>query len=221
MNTQQAISVVVADDHVFFRDGLVATLQKNPAYSVVGQAGTGEALIEQVTNHRPNLVITDIGMPNTNGIQATQQIKALYPETKVIALSMHNEEQVIIHMLQAGAMGYLEKNISRHELDAAIDSVVNHDQVYFPESTSMTMFRLLKRASMKPFPRPEILFSPREMEVIDLVCKDYSSKEIADQLHLSNRTIESHRNNIMEKMNVKSVAGLVAFAYTNGLVGHE
>lgn len=221
MSTDQPISIVVADDHLFFLDGLVATLLKNPSYSVVGEAGTGEALIEQVTNHRPNLVITDITMPGMNGIRATQKLKESFPETKVIALSMHNEEQVIIQMLQAGAKGYLEKNISRQELDAAIDSVVNHGQVYFPESTSMTMFRLLKRASMKPFPRPEILFSPREMEVIELVCRDYSSKEIADQLYLSNRTIESHRNNIMEKMNVKSVAGLVAFAYTNGLISHD
>lgn len=217
MNHPTPISIVVADDHVFFREGLVATLKKNPAYLVLGEAGTGEQLLELAYTHQPDLVITDIGMPGMNGIQATQKIKENCPQTRVIALSMHTEEPVIINMLQAGAMGYLEKNISGEELNKAIESVVQHNQVYFPESTSMAMFRLLGRSSFKPYPRPKILFSEREMEVIDLVCKDFSSKEIADQLHLSNRTIESHRINVMEKMNVKSVAGLVAFAYSNGL----
>jgi DNA-binding NarL/FixJ family response regulator len=193
-------------------------LKSKKRFEVVGIAGNGRELIELVTEHKPTLAIVDIGMPIMNGIEATKMIAGMDHKTAVIALSMHTEEAVIFKMLEAGAKGYLEKNISKEELFIAIESVVDNDQFYFPESSTTSMFRLMKKLSFSPYPKPSVLFSERELEVVSLVCQDFSSKEIASSLSLSNRTIESHRVNIMQKMNVKSVAGMVAFAYTNGLV---
>ncbi len=218
MKQNTKISIIVADDHVFFRDGLVAMLNKYERFFVLCEVDNGSELMERVKKMRPDLVITDITMPGMDGIEVTREIVRSGLNTRVIALSMHAEEPIIIRMLQAGAMGYLDKTISREELISAIESVVDHDRVYFPESTSLAMFRLMKKAEMMPFKKNNLIFSERELEVIRLVCEDYSSKEIASKLHLSHRTIESHRVNVMEKMNVKSVAGLVAYAYTNGLV---
>lgn len=220
MKNTNKISIIVADDHVFFRDGLVATLGQNERFFVLDEVGNGDELLERVKKLKPHLIITDITMPGMNGIEVAKEIKESGLPTRVIALSMHTEEPVIIRMLQAGAMGYLDKTTSKEELFAAIESVVDHDRVYFPESTSLLMFRLMKKAEMMPYKKNQLIFSDRELEVIRLVCEDYSSKEIASKLHLSHRTIESHRVNVMEKMNVKSVAGLVAYAYTNGLVNN-
>ena len=218
MPNSPIIRIVVADDHLFFREGLINVLKSKKRFEVVGIAGNGKELIELVTEHKPNLAIVDITMPIMNGIEATKMIAGMDHKTAVIALSMHTEEAVIFKMLEAGAKGYLEKNISKEELFIAIESVVDNDQFYFPESSTTSMFRLMKKLSFSPYPKPSVLFSERELEVVYLVCQDFSSKEIASSLSLSNRTIESHRVNIMQKMNVKSVAGMVAFAYTKGLV---
>lgn len=220
MNEKIKISIIVADDHTFFRDGLVATLNQHERFFVLCGVGNGNDLLDQVKKLQPDLVITDITMPGMNGIEVTREIVQSGLHTRVITLSIHTEETIIIKMLQAGAMGYLDKTISKEELINAIESVVDHGQVYFPESTSLSMFRLMKKAEMMPYKKNALIFSERELEVIRLVCEDFSSKEIASKLHLSNRTIETHRVNVMEKMNVKSVAGLVAYAYTNGLVSN-
>lgn len=218
MVNSNTISVVIADDHLFFREGLVNVIMSNKRLEILGIAGNGKELIELVEEKKPALAIVDIGMPVINGIEAAKAIAAMQHKTAVIALTMHTEETVVYRMLEAGAKGYLEKNISEEELFIAIESVIDHDQFYFPESSTISMFRLMKKFSFKPYPKPAITFSERELEVISLVCQDFSSKEIASSLSLSNRTIESHRVNIMQKMNVKSVAGMVAYAYTQGLV---
>ncbi len=218
---REKITIVVADDHTFFRDGLVAALELESRYQVVGEAKNGEELIEKVKRLKPDLAIIDIGMPIVNGIEATEAIKNLGLVTEVIALSMHVEEFIIIKILQAGAMGYLEKNISRQEIYKAIESVVIDRRMYFPESTSRRMFQLLEKTSLNPFHNPELKFSEIEREVIQLVCEDFTNREIGEQLDISKRTIEGHRERIMKKMNVKSVAGLVAYAYTNNLVKRD
>jgi DNA-binding NarL/FixJ family response regulator len=218
MPNRKVISIVIADDHLFFREGLINVIKSNKRLQIVGVAGTGKELIDLVAEQKPMLAIVDIGMPMMNGIEATKVITGMEHKTSVIALTMHTEEAVIYKMLEAGAKGYLEKNISKEELFLAIESIVDHDQFYFPESSTTSMFRLMKRLAFNPYPKPTILFSDRELEVLQLVCQDFSSKEIANSLSLSNRTIETHRVNIMQKMNVKSVAGMVAYAYTQGLV---
>jgi two-component system response regulator NreC len=212
------ITIVIADDHSFFREGLVKVLNMTGMVQILAEASNGQELVELAERLDPDLLIVDIGMPVLNGIDAVGQIKKMGLRTRVIALSMHSEDAIIIKMLEAGAMGYLDKNTSKEELFEAIDSVVVHNRVYFPASTNKHMLDLLTTSTYKPFPEEALTFTDREIEVIKLVCLEFSNKEIANQLQLSQRTIETHRVRIMERMNVKSVAGLVAYAYSNGLI---
>ena len=215
------ISIVIADDHSFFREGLAKVLNMTGMVQIIGEASNGQELVELAERLDPDLLIVDIGMPILNGIDAVKQIRELGIRARVIALSMHSEDAIMIRMLEAGAMGYLDKNTTKEELFAAIDSVVVHNRVYFPASTNLHMLDLLSTSTYKPYPENSLTFTDRELEVIQLVCREFSNKEIADQLHLSQRTIESHRVRIMERMNVKSVAGLVAYAYSKGLVSKD
>lgn len=215
------ISIVIADDHSFFREGLAKVLNMTGMVQIIGEASNGQELVELAERLDPDLLIVDIGMPILNGIDAVKQIRELGIRARVIALSMHSEDVIMIRMLEAGAMGYLDKNTTKEELFAAIDSVVVHNRVYFPASTNLHMLDLLSTSTYKPYPENSLTFTDRELEVIQLVCREFSNKEIADQLHLSQRTIESHRVRIMERMNVKSVAGLVAYAYSKGLVSKD
>jgi two-component system response regulator NreC len=212
------ISIVIADDHSFFREGLVKVLNMTGMVQILGEASNGQELVELAERLDPDLLIVDIGMPILNGIDAVKKIREHGIRARVIALSMHSEDAIMIKMLEAGAMGYLDKNTSKEELFEAIDSVVVHNRVYFPASTNKHMLDLLTTSTYKPFPDEALTFTDRELEVIKLVCLEFSNKEIANQLQLSQRTIETHRVRIMERMNVKSVAGLVAYAYSNGLI---
>ncbi len=218
MEPIKIITVVIADDHAFFREGLSKVLNANNHYKVVGEAANGLELVELVKNLRPDILIVDISMPELNGIDAVQQIMNLKIPSKVIALSMHTEDSIILQMLNAGAMGFLDKNTSKEEMYEAIQSVLVDNRVYFPESTNMHMMNLLHASSYKPYPENNIEFTDREIDVIQMICKDFSTKEIGAKLELSPRTIDTHRSRIMERMNVKSVAGLVAYAYSHGIV---
>jgi DNA-binding NarL/FixJ family response regulator len=218
---QNQITIVIADDHSFFREGLAKVLSMTGMVQIIGEASNGQELVELAERLDPDLLIVDIGMPILNGIDAVKQIRELGIRARVIALSMHSEDAIMIKMLEAGAMGYLDKNTTKEELFAAIDSVVVHNRVYFPASTNLHMLDLLSTSTYKPYPENSLTFTDRELEVIQLVCREFSNKEIADQLHLSQRTIESHRVRIMERMNVKSVAGLVAYAYSKGLISKD
>lgn len=218
MPDNKIITILIADDHAFFREGLRKVLKANRQFKVLGEATNGKELIDIAVIQEPDIIIVDIAMPVLNGIEAVKRIMALELPCKVIALSMHNEDSIILQMLNAGAMGFLEKNTSKDELYDAIKSVVLDNRVYFPESTNAHMMDLLCSSNYKPYPEPAIVFTERELEVIQMVCKDFTTKEIGAKLELSPRTIDSHRNRIMERMNVKSVAGLVAYAYTHELV---
>ena len=215
------ITIIVADDHPFFREGLIKVLEFEKRFTVLEEAKNGEELISKVKHLKPDLAIVDVTMPIKNGIEATREIKDMGLATEVIALSMHNDEKLILQMLQAGAMGFLEKNISKEELYRAIETVVEDRRIYFPESTSRRMFQLIQQSTLKPFGISSIEFTENEMEIIQWVCKDLSNKEIGEKLNISSRTVEGNRDRIMKKMNVRSVAGLVAYAYSNGLVSDE
>lgn len=216
--SNQEITIIVADDHTFFRDGLVHVLELDKRYKVIDEAKDGEELIQKTRIHNPDLVIVDVEMPKINGIEAIKEIKSWGTLTEAVALSMHDNESIILKMLQAGAMGYLGKNISKEEIYRAIDSIVTKRQMYFPESTSRRMFQILEKSSLSTIKNPALLFSEKEIDVINMVCQDLTNKEIGESMDMSSRTIEGHSDRIMKKMNVRSVAGLVAFAFTNKLV---
>lgn len=223
------VKVLIADDHPIFRDGFKILLNKLEPGSVhlSGEAGDGKELVERVFNLQPHIVITDIQMPVMDGIEATKRIKALSPQTEVIALSMFNEEHLVLDMLEAGASGYLLKNTSKTELEQAIRTVMDGG-VYFAPETSVHLAKTIKQSAEKQNAGKQIVrienrsrkpkLSERELEIIYLLCKGKTNKEIASELYLSPRTIESHREHLYEKTATKSAVALAIYAIKHGIV---
>ncbi|GAB4093293.1 response regulator [Flaviaesturariibacter terrae] len=211
------IRLLIADDHEIFRDGFRVLIRKNPAIELVGEAADGESLLGMAGLLLPDVVITDIRMPGLDGIAVTRALQREHPDLPVIGLSTYDEEQVIVDMLEAGARGYLLKNASKEEIFTAVESVYR-GEVYFCSSTSPRLAELIAKSSYNPFRRrPSTELNERELEIIRLVCQEFSSKEIALQLHNSVRTVESYRDRVLAKIGARNVAGLVVYAIKHGI----
>ena len=209
------IRIVLADDHEIFRDGFRVMLKKQPNVELVGEAGDGEELIKLVKELQPDVVITDIKMPRLDGISATKILTKQFPHIGVISLSMFDEENLIIEMLEAGAKGYLLKNAHKNEIIAAVESVYKN-QIYYCNHTSRKLTKMIAESSFNPHHRiakPE--FSDKEISVIRFICQELSNREIALQLKLSVRTIEGYRERIQEKISARNAAGIVIYAIKN------
>ncbi len=206
----EIIKTIIADDHGIFLDGLRMMLESEPGIAVVAQATNGRELVEMVKNNDVDVVLTDISMPIMDGIEATKRMLALKPSIAIIALSMHDEENIVLELLEAGGKGYLLKNSDKQEVWDAIRTV--HDQQpYYCRSISARMIRKIVRSHHNPFSStPD--FSDREKEIIELICQEFTNKQIADQLNLSMRTVEGYRLKILEKIGVKNSVGLVIYA---------
>ncbi len=187
---REKISIIVADELTFYREGMVAALESENGYKVVGEAKNGEEVIEKTNRLKPDLAIIDIGLPLVNGIEATDAIKKLGIVSEVIALSFNTDDSIIIKMLQAGAMGYLEKNIARHELYKAIESVVIDRRMYFPESTSKRMFQLLQKTSLNPLHNPEMLFSETEKKLFSWFVRIVQMRRLESNWKLVNEQLK-------------------------------
>jgi DNA-binding NarL/FixJ family response regulator len=211
------IKLLIADDHEIFRDGFKLMLSKFTDIQLVGEAADGKELVELTKKLKPNVIITDIKMPVMDGVEATKIIATKYPNIGIIGLSMFDEDDLIIDMLEAGAKGFLLKNAGKLEITEAVRTVFNREP-YYCKSISHKLAGLIARSQFNPYQRTEkVEFSDREKEIIDLICKELSAKEIADKLFISFRTVEWHRLNILEKMHVKNTVGLVVYAIKNGL----
>jgi DNA-binding NarL/FixJ family response regulator len=212
---QTPIDIILADDHEIFRDGFSVMLKKIPEINLVAQASNGQELIELSRTLKPDVIITDIKMPIMDGIQATRLLTKEFPQIGIIALSMYEEEDLIVDMLESGAKGYLIKNAHKDEIVSAIKSV-SKNQPYYCRETTNKLAQMIARSSFNPYKKtvkPE--FTQNEIAVIKLICEQYSNKEIADQLNLSKRTVEGYREKIAEKMEVKNTAGIVVYAIKN------
>lgn len=211
------IKVVLADDHEIFRDGFNVMLKKQEDIELVGEAANGEELIEQVQKLKPDVVITDIKMPLLDGIEATRILTARWPDLGIIALSMSDEENLIMDMLEAGAKGYLIKNAHKNEIFDAIKCVYRNE-VYYCNQTSGKLIKMLANSNHAPY-KKEIkpTFTKKEIEIIQLICTESSNKEIANKLDLSVRTIEACRERIQEKTGAKNMVGIVVYAIRNGI----
>jgi DNA-binding NarL/FixJ family response regulator len=215
------IRLVIADDHEIFRDGLALMLSKQDNLSLVGQAGDGIELIALVEELHPDLVITDIKMPRLDGIETTRLLLQKNPQLKIIALSMFDEDNLIVEMLEAGAKGYLLKNADKKEILEAI-STVFEDNIFYCKHTSAKLASMIVKSRFDPHKKNrDIVFSNREKEIIGLICRQFTAQQMGDHLYLSKRTVEGYRTKIMEKMEAKNTAGVVIFALKNNLIKEE
>jgi DNA-binding NarL/FixJ family response regulator len=212
-----AITIFLADDHHIIREGLRILLDSKPDFTVIGETGDGRSAVKMIGECRPDVAVMDVSMPGLNGIEATRQIAAGSTQTKIIALSMYADRRYVDGMLKAGAAGYLLKNCVTRELLNAIHAVVEGNIYLSPQIAKTVVDSYLGEPSSSlgvPLDR----LTDREREVLQLIAEGRSIKEIATLLHISKKTAESHRRNIMEKTDIHSVAGLTRFAVKEGLV---
>jgi two-component system, NarL family, response regulator NreC len=215
------IRLVIADDHEIFRDGLALMLSKQQDIQLIGQAENGRQLTSLVRELQPDVVMTDVKMPVMDGIEATRSLLAENPDLQIIALSMFDEENLIVDMLEAGAKGYLLKNADKQEILDAIHSVYQ-GKPYYCHHTTSRLASLISKSKFNPYRKKELLvFTDREKEIIRLICQQLTAQEIADKVFLSKRTVEGHRTKILEKMNVKNTAGVVIYALRHRIVSEE
>jgi DNA-binding NarL/FixJ family response regulator len=208
--------ILIADDHRLFRDGLKALLEKQADMQVVGETADGIVTVQAAQEKKPDIVLMDISMPELNGIEATRQIIESRPDTRVIMLSMHSDQRYIAECLKAGAVGYILKDCPTEELLTAIRAVASK-QVYLSRKITESLVRdyinLNKGGSNLVF----AVLSPREREVLQLLAEGKSTKQIAEKLNVSVKTIETHRKQIMDKLDMHSIAELTKYAIREGL----
>jgi len=205
------IKIVIADDHRIFREGLKLMLASVPSIDVIGEAADGAQLIALVASGAPDVIITDVKMPNLTGTEAVKILCAKYPGIRIIALTSFGEDQQIIEMIEAGAMGFLSKNIVHEELVSAINSVYMHNS-YFSQSITERLSKIIAQKTTVRHHNASISFTEVEKQIIGLICKELTSKEIAGQLKIGKRTVESYRIRIMDKIGAKSLAGIITYA---------
>lgn len=214
------VTVVLADDHRIMRQGLRALLEKQPDMQVVGEAEDGRAAVDLVREVRPDLVVMDLTMPELNGIEATRQITARDSDVRVLALSMHSDKRFVTGALGAGACGYLLKDCATEELVEAIHAVVANRTYLSPGIAGMVLEEYMHHLKTNEHPALSVP-SPREREVLQLIAEGKTIKEMARTLNLSAKTVETHRQRIMRRLDIHSVAELTKYAIREGLTSLE
>ena len=216
-----AFRILVADDHEVVRRGLCSLLQTQPEWEVCGEAADGREALAKVQKLRPDVVILDIGMPSLHGLEATRQILKMIPQTKILILTLHDSDQVVREVLNAGARGFLLKSDAARDLVAAVEAL-RRDKTYFTSKVAaMVLEGYLKNGTpgAAPVPaNPRSRLTPREREIVQLLAEGKSTKEVAVALGLSVKTAETHRSNIMRKLELHSVSDLVLYAVRNNIV---
>lgn len=217
---QPDIRIAIADDHKLFREGLKMIIETGEHLNLIGEAENGQQLLDavQAMPEKPQVILLDLKMPVKDGIETLKVLKAEYPEIRVLILTMIDQDDYILHLLDLGANGYLLKNSSSDEVQTAIKTVVEKD-FYFNEHVSKIMLNGLRKKRKTPQAldgSPDI--TEREKEVLDLLCKEQTTSEIAERLFVSVRTVETHRKHLMEKLGAKNTAGIIYRAVKEGLV---
>ena len=216
LRNEMSIKVLIADDHQIIREGLCAMLEKEHDIKVIGEAVNGRMTERMAQELVPDVIIMDVAMPDLNGIEATRQIVAEFPKIKVIALSMHDDRRFVLNMFKAGAKGYMLKDCAFKDLAKAIRMVVANQTYMSNEIADIVLKGYLASATLEKSSAFELL-SPREREVLQLLAEGKTSSQIAQKLHVSVKTIETHRAQLMAKLEVKSIAELTKYAIREGL----
>ena len=211
-----SIKVLLADDHQMMRDGLRAIFEQVPCVEIIGEAADGREAVILSGQLGPDVIVMDISMPGLNGIEATRRITTEYPDIKVIALSMHSDKRYALEMLDAGASGYVLKGAASEELVRALEAVTDGKSYLSPEITGIVMGSYVRR-NLPAGRSPTTSLGPREREVLQLLSEGKTSTQIADSLHISSKTVDTHRRNIMQKLDIHSIAGLTRYAIREGL----
>lgn len=206
-----SLKILLVDDHVMLLEGINTLLEQQPGISIVAKASGAEQATQLLKNNTVDLIITDLHMPGMDGVALFNHVKQNYPAVKTIVLSMHDEVHIVKELLRSGVNGYVLKKDTHTELLKAIDEVKNNS-VYVSSEVNKVLVEDLQNDSEKP------LLTSRELEIVRLIVKEFSNKQIADQLFISERTVETHRKNILRKTRVGSVVGLIKYAYANKLV---
>jgi DNA-binding NarL/FixJ family response regulator len=212
--------VLLADDHRLFRDGLRTLLEQEADLEVVGVAADGQSVLSLVGTCRPNVVLMDVSMPGLNGLEATRHLRADHPDVAVLMLSMHVDHRFVVEALRAGALGYVPKDCEISELSAAIRTVCRRQLYLSPSLAGRIVQDYLALMDNRPDSAFSVL-SAREREVLQMLAEGASSKDIAGTLGVSVKTVETHRKNIMDKLNIHSVAELTKYAIREGLTHLE
>jgi DNA-binding NarL/FixJ family response regulator len=212
-----ALRILVADDHEVARQGIRSLLESHAGWEVCAEAKDGREAVEGATKFRPDVLLLDIGMPNLNGLDAARQILAMSPEARILILTIHDSEQVVREVLAAGAKGFLLKSDAGRDLLAAVEAL-QHWRTFFTPKVAQMMLDGYLRPHEESDPSGQCVLTPREREVIQLVAEGRTTKEIATALSLSVKTAETHRTNLMRKLDLHSVADLTLYAVRNGIV---
>ena len=214
----KSIRVLLADDHVLIRGGLRLLVEAESDLSVAGEAGDGREAIELARTLRPDVSVLDVAMPNLNGIEAARQITTENPSAGVVMLSMHRDESYVLRALKAGARGYILKDSREGELVAAIRAVADGKAYFSPEVSRLLIADYMRQLQHRGIEDSYELLTPREREVFQMLSEGKSNKDIATLLNLSLYTVETHRGNLMQKLNLRSLAELILYAVRKGLI---
>lgn len=212
------IKIAITDDHKLFRRGMNGMVSDFEEIEVLFEAGSGQELLDELKNTTIDLVLLDLEMPEMDGIATTPVLRNQFPEVKIIILTMHDDDQMIAHLMELGAHGYLLKDAEPEEVETAIRTTIENG-FYFNERVSKAMLAgLVQKKKVKPTFSHQTDLSEREVEVLKLICQEFTSQEIADKLFISKRTVEGHRNRLLEKIGAKNTVGLVVFAAHHGML---
>ena len=217
----QKARIVIAEDHTILREGLRSLLSSNPNFEIVGEAGDGREAIRCAEKFKPDLILTDLSMPRMNGMEAIKEIKRESPASKVLVLTVHRAEGYILAAFRAGADGYLLKDSTHSELVMAVKKVLGGQHYISPEISDKVIEGYLEgKKTLKSRTSWETL-TQREREILKLIAEGYKNKQIADDLCISVKTVEKHRANLMEKLDLHNIQALTTFAIERGIVSRE
>jgi len=216
------INILIADDHELIHNGIYSILKPVKKYKFIGKALNGEEAVKMAAELKPDIILMDISMPVMNGIEATKIITARHTDIKIIALTQHEENEYVMEMLRSGGAGYLLKNSTKNEFVEAIDNVMSGKKAFSKKISDQLINNLVgEDGEEEKIDEQEVPLTKREIEIIQLIADDKSNQEIADILHISLRTVETHRRNLMQKLNVKTVVALLKYAAQHNIISFD
>ena len=211
----EKIKIMIVDDHQMFIDGVKSLLRNEKRFDFIAESNSGETALEILENITPHILISDISMPGMSGNELIKKVKELNPEIRILVLSMHNEADIISDIMMLEAEGYILKNTGKKELSTALQKIADGG-THYSEEVLLSLMHKIKKDKKHDSHIQKL--SEREIEIVELICKEFSNEEMAEKLFLSKRTVETHRRNISLKTNTKTVVGLIKFAFRNGMV---